>query len=337
VNDDAPEVTVSIEGDDVFEQDGRHFNFFQAVDLIEKMHPGAARVGYRGPCRTEPVRFVGNFSLGFPASDIEQVERYITADGHIRYRMMVNFLGLYGQSSPLPTWYTEDVVHEELDDHAVKDFLDLFQHRAVSLLKRCWTKYRYYREYRPDGSDPISQWLFALMGVLHPSLREGTALNWQRLLAYAGIIAMRNHSAPMIRGVMSHYFPETPIEIEQFVEQMSPIAADQLARLGAGNCRLGEDLTIGEAVPDCGSRIKIRMGPLGFARFRRFLPDGDDHAAAKDLVNILLIDQLQCDFELILRRDQIPPLELIGDSPCRLGWSTWLGERDEDGVVVFSD
>jgi type VI secretion system protein ImpH len=337
VNDGVPEISVSLEGDDTFEQDARHLNFFQAVDLIEKMSPNAAKLGHRGPCAKEPIRFVGNFSLGFPASDIEQIERYVAHDGKVRYRMMVNFLGLYGQSSPLPTWYTEDIVHEELDEHAVKDFLDLFQHRAVSLVQRCWTKYRYYREYRPDGSDPISQWMFSLMGVLHPALREGTALNWQRLLAYAGVIAMRNHSAPMIRGVMAHYFPETPIEIEQFIEQMSPIAPDQRAHLGTANCQLGEDLTIGEAVPDCGSRIKIVMGPLGFARFRRFLPDGDDHAAAKDLVNILLIDQLQCDFELILRQDQIPPLELAENSPCRLGWSTWLGQRDEDGVVVFSD
>ena len=127
------------------------------MDLIEKMSPNAAKLGYRGPCAKEPIRFVGNFSLGFPASDIEQIERYVAHDGKVRYRMMVNFLGLYGQSSPLPTWYTEDIVHEELDEHAVKDFLDLFQHRAVSLVQRCWTKYRYYREYRADGSDPISQ------------------------------------------------------------------------------------------------------------------------------------------------------------------------------------
>jgi type VI secretion system protein ImpH len=321
---------------DDFERDPRHFSFFQAVDLIEKQHPDAPRVGYRGPCAKEPIRFVGNISLGFPASDIERIDRIEDESGQVRYRMMVNFLGLYGQSSPLPAWYTEDLVHEEIDEHAVKDFLDLFQHRAVSLLQRCWTKYRYYREYRHDGSDPISQWLFSLMGVLHPSLRSGTSLNWQRLLAYAGIIAMRNHSAPMIRGVMAHYFPDTPIRIEQFIEQMSPIAEEQWARLGAANCRLGEDLTIGERVPDCGSRIRVSLGPLGFARFRRFLPDGADHAAAKDLVNVLLIDQLECELELILREDQIPPLRLEANSPCRLGWSSWLGDRDEDGVVVFS-
>lgn len=322
---------------DTFVRDARQFSFFQAVDLMERLHPDAPRLGHRGPVAAEPVRFVGNISLGFPSSDIERVERTQGEDGAVRYRMTVNFLGLYGQSSPLPIWYTEDLVHEELDEHAVKDFLDLFQHRTASLLQRCWTKYRYYREYRRDGSDPISQWLFALMGVLHPSLRAGTSLNWRRLLAYAGVIAMRNHSAPMIRGIMAHYFPGAPIRLEQFVEEMAPIAPSQSALLGTRNCRLGEDLTIGASVPDCGGRIKVIIGPLGFAGFRRFLPGGEDHIAGRELIGVLLIDQLRCDLEVMLRVDEIPPLRLEAGSPCQLGWSTWLGQRDSDGVVAFCD
>jgi type VI secretion system protein ImpH len=255
----------------------------------------------------------------------------------VRYRMGVNFLGLYGAGSPLPIWYTEELVQADPDGHAVKAFLDLFQHRLVSLFRRCGTKYRYYREYRPDGSDPISQWLFALLGVLHPSLRQGTSLDWQRLLAYAGILAMRRHSAPMIRGVLAHYFPGAPVEIDQFVAELAPIDPEQWASLGAANCRLGEDLTIGESVPDCAGRIRVRVGPLPFARFERFLPGGPDWTAAHDLVALLLTDDLRCDFELVLRAEEIPPLRIDADCPCRLGWSTWLGECDMDGRVQFPD
>ena len=323
--------------DDVLAQDCRRFNFFQAVDLMEAQRPDGVAVGYRGPAGKEAVRFVGNPSLGFPSSDLDAVECLVDGEGRPRYRVMVNFLGLYGQGSPLPAWYTEDLVHGELDEHAVKDFLDLFQHRLVSLLRRCWTKYRYYRQYQPDGSDPMSQWLFALMGVLHPVLREGTALNWQRLLAYAGLVAMRNRSAGVLRGVLSHYFRGVPFAVEQFVPKMLEIAQDQRAHLGAANCRLGEDLTIGAFVPDCASAIRVRIGPLGFSDFCYFLPDGEGHAAAQELVQLMLIDQMQCDFELVLRVAEIPPLILGEDAPCRLGWSTWLGERDEDGSVVFSD
>jgi len=321
---------------DALEEQAREFSFFEAVDLIEARRPGCARVGYRGPVAREAVRFIGNFSLGFPSSDIDRIERLEDADGEARYRMVVNFLGLYGQGSPLPLWYTEDLVHGELDEHAVRDFLDLFQHRLVSLFRRCCTKYRYYREYRCDGSDPISQWLFALMGVLHPSLREGTSLNWQRLLAYSGIIAMRKHSAPMLRGVLAHYFPGVPVAIDQFVPELAQIPPDQQARLGEANCCLGLDLTMGDSVPDCAGRIRVRFGPLGFGRFQGFLPGGKDETAARELVSLLLIDQLRCDFELVLSAAEIPSLRLEEDCLCQLGWSTWLGEREEDGHVEFS-
>lgn len=320
---------------DALEQESRSFSFFEAVELIEAQRADCVRVGYSGPVEREAVRFVGNVSLGFPSSDIDSIARETDAQGLPRYRMAVNFLGLYGAGSPLPTWYTEDLVHGEIDEHAVKDFLDLFQHRLVSLLRRCGTKYRYYRAYRPDGSDPISQWLFALLGVLHPSLRQGTSLDWQRLLAYAGVLAMRRHSAPMLRGVLAHYFAGAPIAIEQYVPELAAIEPEQWAMLGSANCRLGQDLTLGAFVPDCAGRIRVRVGPLDFARFERFLPEGPDWTALADLVALLLTDELRCDVELALSAEEIPALRLEEGCPCRLGLSTWLGECESDGRVLF--
>lgn len=314
----------------------RSFGFYAAMDLLDGLRSDAARLGYCDPVTDEAVRFVGNPSLGFPSAEIDDLSRETDGEGRVRYRIMVNLLGIYGQGSPLPTWYTEEVVHAELDDHAVKDFLDLFQHRLLSLLRRCGTKYRYYLDYEADGSDPISHWLYALMGVLHPTLRQGTCLNWQRLLAYTGVIAMRQHSAPMIAGLLSHYFGGLPVRVEQFIEELAAIPPEQWGLLGRANCQLGEDLTIGERVPDCGGRLEVAIGPMGFATFRRFLPDGPDRAAVDDLLALLLTDPLHANLNLHLREDEIPPLALVPDSPCQLGWSTWLTGEGADGRVVFA-
>lgn len=320
---------------EALEEAPRGFTFYAAMDLLDSIRPDGARLGHCDPVGDEVVRFVGNPSLSFPSAEIDSIAMETDSEGRTRYRMMANLLGIYGQGSPLPTWYTEEVVHAELDEHAVKDFLDLFQHRLLSLLRRCGSKYRYYLDYEPDGRDPISQWLYALMGVLHPTLREGTCLNWQRLLAYTGIIAMRQHSAPMIAGLLSHYFGSLPIRVEQFIAELAPIPQEQWALLGAANSRLGEDLTIGERIADCGGRIQVVIGPLDFAGFKRFLPDGPDRAAAIDLLALLLTDPLRANLEVHLREAEIPPLQLAPDSPCQLGWSTWLGSEGADGRVLF--
>lgn len=320
---------------EALEQEPRGFAFFAAIELLEAARPDGARLGWCEAPADEPVRFVGNPSLGFPSAEIDALERYTDAAGRPCWRMTVNLLGIYGQGSPLPTWYTEELIHAELDEHGVKDFLDLFQHRLVSLLRRCGKKYRYYLDVRPDGSDPISQWLYALMGVLHPTLRDGTTLDWRSLLAYTGLISMRQHSAPMIGGLLSHYFGGLPVAVTQFVEELAMIPPEQWALLGVGNCRLGDDCTIGERVPDCGGRISVVVGPMDFRRFQRFLPDGPDRAATDDLLDLLLNDPLRCDLAVLLRVDEIPDLQLGANSPCRLGWSTWLGPEDADGRVVF--
>ena len=51
-------------------------------------------------------------------------------------------MGLYGPSSPLPNHYTEDVLWASADEDAARSFLDLFNHRLISLVFRAWEKYR---------------------------------------------------------------------------------------------------------------------------------------------------------------------------------------------------
>jgi hypothetical protein len=60
------------------------------------------------------VRVRPRLGLGFPLRDIEGIEQ--DEDG--RYRIEANFFGLYGVTSPLPTFYTEDLIDEQLQGHS---------------------------------------------------------------------------------------------------------------------------------------------------------------------------------------------------------------------------
>ncbi|HEY2343716.1 MAG TPA: type VI secretion system baseplate subunit TssG, partial [Chthoniobacteraceae bacterium] len=65
------------------------FEFFQAVTLLQRLAPQLQPVGRFSNPDDEAVRFRGNTSLGFPASQIQQIEW--PEDGPPR--MMVNFMG----------------------------------------------------------------------------------------------------------------------------------------------------------------------------------------------------------------------------------------------------
>ncbi|MFO8111269.1 MAG: type VI secretion system baseplate subunit TssG [Desulfosalsimonadaceae bacterium] len=69
-------------------------------------------------------------SLAFPPADIDRIQE-MDLQEHSGYEITANFLGLYGISSPLPTFYTEELMHEAAEDESVcRDFIDVINQRC---------------------------------------------------------------------------------------------------------------------------------------------------------------------------------------------------------------
>lgn len=313
----------------------RRFTFFQAVRFLERSYPQGVPLGREGPAAQELIRFRPHASLAFPTCDIEDIEVLEGQDGAPpRFHMTVNFLGLYGSMSPLPTFYTEDLITSDLDEDDRQHFLDLFQHRLISLLYRCWEKYRYHVQYEPGATDQFSQWMFALIGLGGADLRQASHVYWPKLLPYLGILGLHTHSAAMLAGVVSHYFGGVPAAIEQCVGRWVPLAVEQQQRLGQANGTLREDSTLGKRFHDRSGKFRLHIGPLDFATFQKFLPPGPYYWTVRELIMFGMRDQLEFDVQLSLRAADIPDLVLSAHSPCRLGWSTWLRPRAQHDVCV---
>ena len=54
----------------LLEREGKRFEFFPAVDLVERMRSDAAPVGHAGPANKEAIRFEHDPELVFHTSDI---------------------------------------------------------------------------------------------------------------------------------------------------------------------------------------------------------------------------------------------------------------------------
>ena len=213
----------------------------------------------------------------------------------------------------------------ELPTSRQRDFLDLFNHRLTAFLYRIWHKYRPALQYQPGARDDVSEWLFALMGAPEKASREASAINWPRLLGFSGLMAMQGNSASVLRQVVSGYFNNVPVDIIEHVERWASVPPEQQNRLGLGPSRLGEDITLGRRVKDYNSKFVVQLGPMVYSHFAHFLPNGTHYAALKEMILMLMPEQLCFDIKLVLQGDQVPESRLGREGNCYLGWSGWLG------------
>lgn len=190
---------------------GHGFSFFQALRLLRRC--GGA--GEESPGDREgadrSLRIRPDLSLGFPASDVARIVE--TQGGPAGYRVTVSFLGLYGASSPLPTFYTEDLIDEMLaDSTTTRDFLDIFHHQLYILLFRCWSKYRQFVKVVEEESPEDLEKLFCLMGLGEPELRK-VAGGQYGLLRYLGLFTQHPRSAAGLEGLLHDAIGGPPVEL----------------------------------------------------------------------------------------------------------------------------
>ena len=307
------------------EEDPASFTFFQAVRLLEQAHPETVSLGESGPASREVARLRPTSSLAFPTSDLTAVTR--RSRGDPPFEIETPIFGLYGPSSPLPAFYSEDILKAELlgESDPARVFLDVLNHRLLALLFRAWSKYRWEFTFQPGATDRTSQHLLGLIGLATDGLRERVGLPAGRLLRYAGFVSQRPRGAVFLGGVISDYFDDVPADVEQCVLRRVDIPMKDQNRIGIANGTLGENLVIGESVPDRTGKCRIRLGPMDRARYEEFLPGGSSYPTLGALVRFLLPDPLVYDLRLVLKGREVPMLRVtVEPDAARLGWTSWV-------------
>ena len=286
--------------------------------------------------------------------------------------MTVGFFGLTGPMGVLPSYFHR-LIRRRLRarDRVFRDFLDIFNHRALAFFYRAWVKYRFplaYERVRRGGrrrtpghtaepwpsrraaDDSFSRSLLALVGLGTQGQRGRHGHLEPVMLDFAGYFAHLPRTAIGLERILAEHFG-LPIQVRQFQGQWLFLeAADRshlggLNRHGTANNRLGGNAVLGDGVWDVASRFRIQIGPLeDFTQFYRFLPVavGDDLQVLRQLVRVYAGPDLEFDVQLVLPAESWLRVELGGDQErCpMLGWNVWLraGPFDaENGDAVFSD
>ena len=146
-NDEAPEFRNLRK---MLEEEPFRVHFFQAVRMLQKMEHDRKPVGYFITPQGETIRFSSRTSLAFPPSELYDLRRMENG----QMSMTVEFMGLCAAISVMPATYTEFLIERTRQkDHAMEDFLNIFNHRMISFFYRGWEKYRFFIEYEKTGED----------------------------------------------------------------------------------------------------------------------------------------------------------------------------------------
>lgn len=296
---------------------GERFAFSQAYRLL-RLLPRPA------PDSTPDIRARPHLSLDFPGMDLSGIEEL--APG--QYRLTANFLGLYGVTSPLPNFYTEDLLDERHDGrHSNRDFLDIISQTLYPLFFRAWLKSRAHIRIKEFGDNRLLEIFHTFVGICRP-LRYLDRPGVSHLLRFAGLFSQYPRSAMGLQTIIAALYPDTDVEVIQQDIRKQPIPRPQRLALGRQNCALGEDAHLGSEIRCRTSNLTVHIRRVNEALFARLLPGGEAFEELKFLVRYYLITPLHIRLVLQPAPGVVGPLHLGTQAWGALGKNSWLPARD---------
>ncbi|MFC3229496.1 type VI secretion system baseplate subunit TssG [Marinibaculum pumilum] len=301
------------------------FELYQAIRLLELMAPERRPVGSSSLVRREAVRFSGSTRLSFPTSDIERLDP--SDDPRDPMVMKVTAFTLAGAHGPLPPPYAELVEHRvRAKDTGIAAFLDIFNHRLISILHRVRRLHRPELMNQPAEETHFSRVLFSAFGMGLTGMRDRLRVPDPALLRYAGLLAHQPHSAMALERVIGGLFG-VPARVEQLVGMWIAIDRRQQTIVGRRrrqNNRLGSTSVVGTRFWSQSNAIGLVLGPLPLATFREYLPTGGLFRRVASILRFYLDRTIQTELRLLVKGADVGPLTLSRKAPPQLGWTTWL-------------
>ncbi|QTL01698.1 type VI secretion system baseplate subunit TssG [Aquabacter sp. L1I39] len=302
------------------------FDLVQAVRVIE------AEAAAQGCGRRDPVRFIGEVSLRYPEAAISDARRM--EDGGVR--LTVALMGLMGPQGVLPFSYTTHAIQSRhLHDEALSDFLDIFQHRAISLFCDAARKYRIALSQKPaqEPDDTFTTVLASLASLGFSSMQGRMEVDHGALLGSAGLLSAEARPMAGLQSLLSQALGE-PVIIHPFVGTWVRLPAEECTRLGGAvnpqgqHARLGGGAMLGDRAFVAQQNFRIEIGPVDHARLHALLPGTAAAARVRDLVELYCGLEFSFDLNVKVAAAEVPAARLArgpqDDGAGRLGQTSWL-------------
>ncbi len=311
-------------------------SFCQLLRCIQIEH--GSRIGMVRDLEGQPLQLVASLDSSFAANEIVE-----WTPAEPRPKLSVSFFGLFGPSGALPEHYTQTIVDRVREkDYTLREFLDIFNHRLLSLFYRAWEKHSFPVAFETAAAshveDTLTQALWGVIGHRLPTSRDRMSVDDDCFLYYGGPFSSTRPSLETLRACVRDF---TGIEalVEPLVGQWLTLNEEDQSRMGepppgmSMGSQLGVDTIAGQRVWDVENRFRVCLGPVDWATLNLYLPIHPRLRKLTDLVRRFVGPQFDFDFQILLTPTEVRGVQLDANSSFCLGWNTWLGERNEAQIA----
>ncbi len=317
-------------------------SFYRKVRRVDATNPAWPRIGQALVPREELLRFRQVPHLIFAPATVARAASGAKRAGNREVEeLMVYFMGMLGPSGPLPGVYTEVVLakakgvpHPDLRqkntgeseyraDPGPAAFIDIFNHRFISFFYRAAVSANKAVDYDRVSESRFHSFIGSFLGLGTPEVQNRMDVPDVAALYFAGhFSAPTRHAEGLCKVIADYCGIETKLEpnVGHWVD-VPPGDTTELgaSRRGGG---LGTGALLGSRFWDRTLKFRLVLGPMPLAKYETFAPGGTTLKAIRSFVLLYCGHELSCELLPVLKKDEVPPLELGRGS--RLGFTSWL-------------
>lgn len=318
----------------LFEQ-SRNFSFNQAYRLIHLLLKEKLGDKYSDEEILQQIRIRPELSLDFPNSDITQIKETIYG-GKSGCQITATFLGLYGSSSPLPTFYTEDLFRDDYEGNPlVREFIDIFNNHMYQLFFKIWSTHRLSYQLFEAKNPQYLSYLYNLGGFGNETTKQ-IIPNQYNILRYIGLMGHLPRSALGLTTLLVDLLEIKSIEIIQCRNTVISIPLEQQFSLGIRGNILGDTTHLGSMLTTANEAFTIKIGPIGYLEYKSLIPGRKKFQLLYHTVHAYIDQPLTWDLELNVIGEELSSTGLGTKQWAQLGQDTWLFANGVTKSKVYS-
>jgi len=302
----------------------RRWGLFALLRGAEARAHGLPRVGRARLPSQNVVDLAQSPSLGFADSTLDEVE---ISGG--RARVSGFWLGLTGPMGPLPVHMSEFVLYEKkyARTRPVGRFFDMLSNRMLQFFYRAWADSQPAPMADRPEDDRFAAYIAAMTGAAEGA-GDRSAFPARARLHYASLFASRRNAGG-IEDALSHLLRQK-VRVLEFQPRWRDIEPEDRTRLGRAYAQLGGDMLLGGRVRTASDAFRIVIRANSVREYESLLPTGSRFAIVAEALDAFAPQHLEWDIALEMEDAKAPPLKLDGRG--RLGWTSWLAPKGENGV-----